>query len=123
VGKPGSPHIVTSGTRPYPRTSWVSNNCGKRKTCVRFEVFTVVTMKNGAFWDVTPCGSCKYIVFLRRVRRLLVTANIPSSPILSPWWWRCPVPPKHQFLQEPHDITSQETPFFKWKTVYGRQRL
>jgi hypothetical protein len=21
VGKPGSPHIVTSGTRPYPRTS------------------------------------------------------------------------------------------------------
>jgi hypothetical protein len=26
---------------------------------VRFEVFTTVTMKNGAFWDVTPCGSCK----------------------------------------------------------------
>jgi hypothetical protein len=26
---------------------------------VRFEVFTAVTMKNGAFWDVTPCGSCK----------------------------------------------------------------
>jgi hypothetical protein len=26
---------------------------------VRFEVFTVVTMKNGVFWDVTPCGSCK----------------------------------------------------------------
>jgi hypothetical protein len=25
----------------------------------RFEVFTVVTMKNGVFWDVTPCGSCK----------------------------------------------------------------
>jgi hypothetical protein len=27
--------------------------------CVRFEVFTAVTMKNGVFWDVTPCGSCK----------------------------------------------------------------
>jgi hypothetical protein len=26
---------------------------------VRFEVFTVVTMKNGVFWDVMPCGSCK----------------------------------------------------------------
>jgi hypothetical protein len=26
---------------------------------VRFEVFTAVTMKNGAFWVVTPCGSCK----------------------------------------------------------------
>jgi hypothetical protein len=26
---------------------------------VRFEVFTAVTMENGAFWDVTPCGSCK----------------------------------------------------------------
>jgi hypothetical protein len=26
---------------------------------VRFEVFTAVTMENGVFWDVTPCGSCK----------------------------------------------------------------
>jgi hypothetical protein len=26
---------------------------------VRFEVFTAVTMKNGVFCDVTPCGSCK----------------------------------------------------------------
>jgi hypothetical protein len=25
---------------------------------IRFEVSTVVTMKNGAFLDVTPCGSC-----------------------------------------------------------------
>jgi hypothetical protein len=23
---------------------------------VRFEVFTAVTMKNGVFWDVTPCA-------------------------------------------------------------------
>jgi hypothetical protein len=27
-------------------------------SCVRFEVFTAVTMKNGVFWVVTPCGSC-----------------------------------------------------------------
>jgi hypothetical protein len=26
---------------------------------VRFEVFTAVNMKNGVFWDVTQCGSCK----------------------------------------------------------------
>jgi hypothetical protein len=26
---------------------------------VRLRVFTAVTMKNGVFWDVTPCGSCK----------------------------------------------------------------
>jgi hypothetical protein len=26
---------------------------------VRFEVFTAVTMKNGVFWVVTPCGYCK----------------------------------------------------------------
>jgi hypothetical protein len=25
----------------------------------RLVVFTAVTMKNGVFWDVTPCGSCK----------------------------------------------------------------
>jgi hypothetical protein len=61
---------------------------------VRFEVFTAVTMKNGAFWVVTPCGSFKnrrfggtwrLLVFLRSVRRLLVAACVvPSSPILSP---------------------------------------
>jgi hypothetical protein len=44
-------------------------------------------MKNGVFWDVTPCGYCKNRsfggIFLRSVRRLLVTANVvPSSPIL-----------------------------------------
>jgi hypothetical protein len=43
-------------------------------------------MKNGVFWDVTPCGSCKnrrFVVFLRSVRLLLVTASVvPSSPIL-----------------------------------------
>jgi hypothetical protein len=26
---------------------------------LRFEVFMAVTMKNGVFWVVTPCGSCK----------------------------------------------------------------
>jgi hypothetical protein len=26
---------------------------------IRFESFTAVTMKNGVFLDVTPCGPCK----------------------------------------------------------------
>jgi hypothetical protein len=49
-------------------------------------------MKNGVFWDVTPCGSCKnrvskqlsyFYMRVASVRRLLVTASVvPSSPIL-----------------------------------------
>jgi hypothetical protein len=31
---------------------------------------------------------------------------------LSPWWRRLQVPPKRRFLQEPHGITTQKTPFF-----------
>jgi hypothetical protein len=62
---------------------------------VRFYVFTAVTMKNAVFWDVTPRGSCKTLLFRgtyhvhhqgdknRKVLRMLVTANIVHiSPIL-----------------------------------------
>jgi hypothetical protein len=31
--------------------------------CVRFEVFTAVTMKNAVFWDVAPCRSCVNLRF------------------------------------------------------------
>jgi hypothetical protein len=60
---------------------WSGSGWGQVKNCVRIMVFTAVTMKNGVFWDVTPCGSCKN----RRssLRLLLVTASVvPSSPIL-----------------------------------------
>jgi hypothetical protein len=30
----------------------------------------------------------------------------------SPWWRRRQLPPKRRFLQEPHSITTQKTPFF-----------
>jgi hypothetical protein len=69
---------------------------------VWFEVFTAVTMKNGFFWDVTPCGSCnnprfwgtyrllhqrdknRWTRYNASVRRLLVTASVvPSSPIVT----------------------------------------
>jgi hypothetical protein len=41
-------------------------------------------VKNGVFWFVTPCVALvRTMVFLRSVRRLLVTASVvPSSPIL-----------------------------------------
>jgi hypothetical protein len=31
---------------------------------------------------------------------------------LSPWWRRRQVPPKRRFLQEPHGVTTQKSPFF-----------
>jgi hypothetical protein len=44
-------------------------------------------MKNGVFWDVTLCGSCKNRHFggtFRSMHRLLVTASVvPSSPIVT----------------------------------------
>jgi hypothetical protein len=58
---------------------------GKPIKCVRFEVFTAVTMKNGVFWDVTPCGSCKNWRFQKNrwTRNNASSANVvPSSPIL-----------------------------------------
>jgi hypothetical protein len=45
-------------------------------------------MKNGVFWDGTPCGPCKNrrfrgILRLRHQVRLLVTTTVvPSSPFL-----------------------------------------
>jgi hypothetical protein len=38
---------------------WLGQKLQSAEKSVRFEVFTAVTMKNGVFWDVTPCGSCK----------------------------------------------------------------
>jgi hypothetical protein len=37
---------------------------------------------------------------------------------LSPWWRRRQVPPKRRFLQEPHGVTTQKTPFFYFTLVY-----
>jgi hypothetical protein len=39
-----------------------------KSSFVRFEIFTAVTMKNGVFWDVTLCGSCKNRRFGRTYR-------------------------------------------------------
>jgi hypothetical protein len=47
IGEPETTLAVTSNRSMLRRNT----------NYVRFEVFTVVTMKNGVFWDVTPCGS------------------------------------------------------------------
>jgi hypothetical protein len=58
------------------------------------------------------------LVFLRSVRRLLVAACVvPSSPIRVTLMKEAQVPPKRQFLQEPHGVTLQKTPFFRVTAV------
>jgi hypothetical protein len=44
-------HGISAGTRTV--------NLPNTIQCVIFEVFTAVTMKNGVFWDVMQCGSCR----------------------------------------------------------------
>jgi hypothetical protein len=83
-------------------------------------------MKNGVFWDFRPCGSYKNRHFEEfsssfiRVTwiaelgtTLAVTSNRRTLRFLLPWWRRRYVPPKCQFLQEPHGVTSQKTTFFE----------
>jgi hypothetical protein len=57
-------------------------------------------------------------VFLRSVRRLLVTASVVlSSPILVTLMKEALSSPKRQFLQEPHGVTPQKKPFFQENTL------
>jgi hypothetical protein len=49
---------------------------------------------------------------IRRSFRLLVTANVPSSPILVTLIMEALGSSKRRFLQEPRGITTQKTAFF-----------
>jgi hypothetical protein len=44
---------------PYSNVILANNLFLDQDECLRFEVFTSVTMKNAIFWDVNPCDSCK----------------------------------------------------------------
>jgi hypothetical protein len=55
------------------------NECQKQKNYVRFEVFTAVTMKNGVFWDVTPCGSCENLLTRATRRNILEDAILKNN--------------------------------------------
>jgi hypothetical protein len=48
---------------------------------VNLEAFTAVSMKNGVFWDVTPCGSC---IFAASVGCYLQLAFFLVHRFLSP---------------------------------------
>jgi hypothetical protein len=62
-----------------------------------------------------------HLVFLRSVRRLLVAACVvPSSPIFVTLMKEAPVPSKRRFLQEPHGVRTQKTPFFLGK-AFGNE--
>jgi hypothetical protein len=39
--------------------AWNVTSSRNKRSIVRFEVFAAVTMKDGVFWEVMPCGSCK----------------------------------------------------------------
>jgi hypothetical protein len=51
--------------------------------CVRFEVFTAVTMKNGVFWDVTPCDVSEEpgasFIRVARIGELRTTQAVTSN--------------------------------------------
>jgi hypothetical protein len=70
--RPRCPYDYSSSVVYNNKGNNNNNNNNNNNVVVRFEVFTAVTLKNGVFWVVTPCGSCQ----------LLVMANVSSSPIL-----------------------------------------
>jgi hypothetical protein len=57
---------------------------------------------------LTSNRSTLHIVFLRRVRLLLVTSNVVlRSPIFVTLIMELMLPPKRRFLHEPHGVTSK----------------
>jgi hypothetical protein len=54
---------VSLNTNPSFASDQRENVWIKSSGYVRFEVSTAVTMKNGVFCDVTPCGSCRNLRF------------------------------------------------------------
>jgi hypothetical protein len=62
------------------------------------------------------------LVFLRSVRRLLLTANVvPSSSILVTLMMEVLGSSETRFLQEPCDVIFQKTPFFNTFKYHARK--
>jgi hypothetical protein len=86
-------------------------------------------MKNAILWDVWPCGARKYRRFgganhlhhqsdknrparnMSSALELIITANVPSSPILSTLIMEAIRSSEESILQEPHGLTPQKTTF------------
>jgi hypothetical protein len=56
---PVGPMLYNAGNKASNLMIHRRNTSLNIERLVRFEGFTAVTMKNGVFWDVTPCGSYK----------------------------------------------------------------
>jgi hypothetical protein len=56
---PNTGHPVSSSPVLFAATGSIAERVYSVIYRVRFEVSTTLTMKNGVFWDVTPCGCCK----------------------------------------------------------------
>jgi hypothetical protein len=54
---------------------------------------------------------CASIIRVARIGELGTTLVVTSNR-------RCQIPPKRRFLQEPHGVTSQKTPFFNVNSVW-----
>jgi hypothetical protein len=72
-------------------------------SCIDYS--STLKLKNGVFWVVTPCGSCKN-------HRFGGTWRLLHQGDKNRCTRRRQFPPKRRFLQEPHGVTTQKTPFF-----------
>jgi hypothetical protein len=72
-------------------------------------------MKNGVFWDVTPCVSEELSASFIRVTRIgeLGTTLAVTSNLHCILQRRCWVTLKSRFLQVPHGVASQKMALFK----------
>jgi hypothetical protein len=80
--------------------------------CVRFEVFTAMTMNNAIFWDVTPCRSYVNRCFEGTYRLHLQRRKIRERGT------RVSRSSKRRFTQDLHGTTSQKTAFFVFLTAH-----
>jgi hypothetical protein len=57
--------------------------CQTTAHVVTFELFTAVTMRNGVFWDATPCGVSEelsaFFIRVTRIGELLTTLAVTSN--------------------------------------------
>jgi hypothetical protein len=84
--------------------------------CVALVRTDVSEELSSSFISVTSIGELETTLAVtanrRSVRRWLVTANVPSSPILVTLMKEALSSSETSFLQEPHCVTSKKTPFF-----------
>jgi hypothetical protein len=90
------------------------------KECHLLECYAVWLIRTGVFggtYRLHLQKYCEYIVFIRSVLRLLVTANVPSSLIHVTLMMEAIHSSETSVLKQPCGETTQETAFFIVTTV------